>query len=219
MPSHPWLSPGPGPAPEAAVAAAIAHTAAAVRTTEIRLRISASLSVSPALHRRAPGGSLRFPRRQRRVDLPGQGGHLLRQLLVLTRQSRVRLEERLELVRLGLDRGKPLGAAALGLVVTLLRHLSELLVTGGLPRLRQQDQRRGVRRLGREPEVQENERLRIPVAHERDGVEDDPRRHDDRLAEDVLRCAEEARRFLGTTAESVLAEGAVLLVHARSVRT
>src|SRR5262249_4563050 len=73
-------------------------------------------------------------------------------------------------------------------------------------RLREQDQRRCVRRLRREREVEQDERVRIEVDEDRVAVEGDPGDDDDRLREDVPRCAEEAREALGVAAEPVVAE-------------
>jgi hypothetical protein len=89
------------------------------------------------------------------------------------------------------------------------------LVAVGLTRLGEQDQRRRVRGLGREREVQQDERARIPVGDDRDRVERDPEDDDDGLADDVLRCAEEPRRLLRAAPEGVAAERAVVLVAAR----
>jgi len=82
-------------------------------------------------------------------------------------------------------------------------QVAVLLVAVGLTRLREQDQRRRVRGLRREDEVQEDERFRVPVVDERDRVERDPQRDDDRLADDVARRPEEARSLLGDAFRSV----------------
>jgi hypothetical protein len=49
----------------------------------------------------------------------------------------------------------------------------------------------------------------IPVADERGCVQDDPQRNDNRLADDVLGCSEEARSLFRCAAKSVLSECAV----------
>jgi hypothetical protein len=76
------------------------------------------------------------------VDLARELGDLFRQLLVLTRQLRVRLEEPGQLVGLDLDRGHSLLGVAHLLLVVLLGALFDVLVAVGLARLREQDQRR-----------------------------------------------------------------------------
>src|SRR5207253_442751 len=131
-----------------------------------------------------------------------QTGDLLRDVLVLLRQLRVRLEQRHELVGLSLRRLFEGG-------VTLVDHLAVQLVPVGLARLREQDQRCGVRRLGREDEVQHDPGPRIPVVDPADRVQDDPGDDDERLADDVLRRAEEARELLGTSAELVATDRTV----------
>jgi hypothetical protein len=50
------------------------------------------------------------------------------------------------------------------------------------------------------------------VVADREAVQRDPDDHDERLPDDVLRRAEEARRALSTAPEGVLAEGAVMLL-------
>ena len=94
----------------------------------------------------------------------------------------------------------------------LLDCLAGEFVPLGLPSLGKQDQRRRVGRLRGEAEVEEDERLGVPVVHERDGVEHDPACNENRLADDVLRRAEEASSAFGRTAEGILTEGAVLLL-------
>jgi len=76
-----------------------------------------------------------------------------------------------------------------------------------------QDQWRGIGGLGREREVQKDVRITIEVREQRHGVKDNPGHDDDRLADDVLRRPEETRRLLRPTAERVLTERAVLLLH------
>jgi hypothetical protein len=94
--------------------------------------------------------------------------------------------------------------------VPLVDGRGPLLVAVGLARRREQDQRRRVGGLEREGEVEEDERVRIPLQADPDRVQDDPDDDDDRLADDVLGGAEEARRVLGVPAERVLSEGAVV---------
>src|SRR5207245_5168286 len=177
-----------------------------------RLRIFASRLASRRKYacraRKGPSGWLR----QRCVDLTGQRGHLLGELLVLSRQIRIGCEQLLELVRLGLQRRDPCGGVALHVIVPLLgRHRGDF-VPLGLPSLREEDQRRRVGGLRGEGEIQQDEWIRIPVGADRDGVERDPDDHDDRLPDDVLRRAEEASRLLSRTAKRILTEGAVLLL-------
>jgi hypothetical protein len=80
------------------------------------------------------------------------------------------------------------------------------LVAVGLPRLREQDQRRGVGGLGREREVQQDERVRVPAQRDRGRVDRDPRDDEDGLPEDVVRRPEETGEPLGACAESSGAE-------------
>jgi len=95
-----------------------------------------------------------------------------------------------------------------------------VLVAIGLPCLGEQDQRRRVGGLGRERKVEQDERVRIPLEGDRQRVERDPDQDDDRLAEDVLRRAEEARGLLGAAPEGVLAESAMMLGrHASRLRS
>jgi len=98
------------------------------------------------------------------------------------------LEQRDELVRLDLE-------CVLEPVVAFLDLLAVELVAVGLTGLGQEDERCGVRGLRREDQVQENERTGVEVVEERDRVEGDPECDDDRLADDVSRCAEEAAVF------------------------
>src|SRR6185295_16912604 len=94
--------------------------------------------------------------------------------------------------------------------LTVLRvRRREYLVALGLARLRQEDQRRRVRRLGREREVEEDERVRVEVDEDRIAVERDPGDDDDGLAEDVARSAEGTRQPLRPPAEPVVTEGGV----------
>ena len=72
-----------------------------------------------------------------------------------------------------------------------------------LPVLGEQDQRRGVGRLGREGQVEQDERVRIPVLDDADGVEDDPADHEHRLADQETPGAEEPRDPLGEPPERV----------------
>ena len=91
------------------------------------------------------------------ADLSGQRLDLLRQLHVLPRQVGVGGEELLELVRLALDRSLALLDPPHDCVAVLLRTAERDLVALGLAGLREENQRRGVRRLRREDEVEENE--------------------------------------------------------------
>ena len=75
------------------------------------------------------------------MDLPRELGDLLGQLLVLTRQLRVGLEEVGQLVRLHLDRGDPLLREAHLFVVVLIGPLFQVLIAISPVGLREQDQR------------------------------------------------------------------------------
>ena len=92
--------------------------------------------------------------------------------------------------------------------MALVDHVAVELVAIRLTRLREQDQRRGVRGLRREDQVEQDEGSGVPVPHERGRVQCDPERDDNRLPDDVPRRAEEARGLLGEPAESVVAERA-----------
>src|SRR5580704_1434478 len=72
-----------------------------------------------------------------------------------------------------------------------------------LPVLREQDQRRRVRGLGGEGEVEQDERIRVPVVEGGDRVEDDPADHQQRLAEQEPAGAEEPRDRLRKPPERV----------------
>ena len=106
------------------------------------------------------------------------------------------------------------------LLMVPLDHFVVSLVTVGLTCLREQDQRSGVRGLCREQQIQEDERHGIPVRNKRDGVQENPERNHQRLAEDVLRRPEEASDAFGDTTERVLTKRAVTIgrSHAASVR-
>jgi len=95
--------------------------------------------------------------------------------------------------------------------VPVLGVLGSHLVALGLTRLRQQDQRRGVCGLGGEREIEQDERIGVPVLDDRDRVEHDPEHDHDRLADDVLRRPEEARRVLRRPTERVGPERPVVL--------
>ena len=111
------------------------------------------------------------------MDLPRQRRDLLGQLLVLPGEVGVRLEQPLQLARRALDGSLVLGGVAGDLLTMRLDHLGGRLVAIRLPGLREQDQRCGVGGLGREGEVEQDERVRIPVADQRDRVERDPDDH------------------------------------------
>ena len=99
-------------------------------------------------------------------------------------------------------------------------HLGRVvLVPVGLARLGEQDERGRIGRLGREREVEEDERIRVPVGDDRERVERDPEDDRDRLPDDVLRRPEEPRRPLCPLAEPVGSERPVGLGgHAHSTR-
>ena len=69
------------------------------------------------------------------------------------------------------------------------------LVAIGLPRLRQQDQRCGVRGLQAEREIQEDERVEVEV-DQPDHVRQDPHADEDRLPDEEGRRPEETREAL-----------------------
>ena len=115
--------------------------------------------------------------------------------------------------------GDPLVGVALPFVVPILAFDCSDLVAVGLPRLREQDQRSSVGGLRREAEIQEDEWLGIPVVHERQRVERNPRRDDQGLPHDVLRRSKETCGAFGPPPERVLTEGAVLFLHDASVQS
>jgi hypothetical protein len=61
-------------------------------------------------------------------------------------------------------------------MVGLNRRIAKLVALG-LPRLGQEDQRGGVRRLRRERQVEKDEGVRIPAEAEGRGIEHDPHHH------------------------------------------
>jgi len=103
--------------------------------------------------------------------------------------------------------GGELAGEVLGVVLGPPRHLPVALDVGPvpvvLPVLGEQDQRRGVGRLGREGQVEQDERVRIPVLGRADGVEDDPGDHQYRLADYESPGAEEPRHPLREPPERV----------------
>ncbi len=109
-----------------------------------------------------------------------------------------------------------LAGQELGVGLGPRRHLPVALDVGPvpvvLPVLRQQDQRRGVGRLGREGQVEQDERVRIPVLDDADGVEDDPDDHEHGLADQESPGAEEPRHPLREPPERV---GVVAGAHLR----
>src|SRR6202034_23223 len=80
------------------------------------------------------------------------------------------------------------------------------LVAVGLPGLRQQNQWRGIGGLGREGEVEQNERIDVELGPA-GGVDPDPYCDDDRLRDQELRRAEEAGEILRFSPEPVVSEG------------
>jgi hypothetical protein len=68
------------------------------------------------------------------------------------------------------------------------------LVTVGLAVLGEQDQRRGVGGLGGEAQVEQDERIGIPVTNDPDDIEGDPDEHRQRLADQVAPGAQKARQ-------------------------
>jgi hypothetical protein len=76
-------------------------------------------------------------------------------------------------------------------------------VAVGLAVLGEQDQRGRVGRLGREDEVQEDERIRVPAQRDGRQVEDDPDHDDARLDRQVTAGPEVAGHRLGEAAERV----------------
>ena len=69
--------------------------------------------------------------------------------------------------------------------------------------LGQQDQRRGVRGLGGEGEVQQDERVRVPPEADGGDVDGDPHGHEDGLDDEEPAGAEEPGDALGEAAERV----------------
>ena len=81
--------------------------------------------------------------------------------------------------------------------------LDLLALTVGLAVLGQQDQRGGVRGLGREGEVEQDERVRVEAQRDRGDVEHDPDDDEDRLPDDVARGPEEPGQPLGQRPERI----------------
>jgi hypothetical protein len=96
------------------------------------------------------------------------------------------------------------------------RDLTVALDVGPVPVvlavLGQQDQRGGVGGLRREGQVEQDERVGVPVLDQPDRVQDDPADHDDGLAGQEAAGAEEPGDALGHPAEGV---GVVPVAHAR----
>jgi hypothetical protein len=89
------------------------------------------------------------------------------------------------------------------------------LVPVGLAGLREQDEGRGVRRLRRKGQVQQDEWIRVPLEADGKRVEDDPDDDYDCLANDVLGGTEEPGELLRGLPEAVDAErGTEVLVAA-----
>src|SRR4051794_31255341 len=84
-----------------------------------------------------------------------------------------------------------------------------MLVAVRLTGLREENQRSGVGGLRGEGEVQQDERVRVErLEQELAGVQRDPERDEDRLADDEPGRAEEARETLGGPPEGIAAKGA-----------
>ena len=118
------------------------------------------------------------------MQLRGQPGDLLGQPGVLRQQREVLLGEGAFAPQyLGLTGFEVALALDVGVVVLLDGGIAELVAVG-LAGLGEEDQRRRVGRLGREREVQQDERIRIPSEADRGGVDRDPQDDQDGLSDD-----------------------------------
>ncbi len=152
-----------------------------------------------------------------RLDTPGE-------LAVGAGQRGVLLQELAQLLRRPLELALMLLRSTGAVHTMLLDGVGGGLVAVGLPCLGEQDERSRVGGLQGEGEVEEDERVGIPVLDDRDGVEDDPDDDGDGLTDDVLGRAEESRCAFCVAAEGVAAERAgmafpVRLSHEREGRT
>ena len=134
----------------------------------------------------------------------------------LKRELRVRLEECTQLLGQLFDLVFPSQALLESLLPVLLELLCLNSITFRLPRLREQDQRRCVRRLGGERQIQQDERIRVPMADKRYRVQENPDNDCERLRDDVLRRPEEARGGLGGPSEAITPEWSVVIGHGRT---
>jgi hypothetical protein len=112
-------------------------------------------------------------------------------------------EQPLQLVGLDLERRLPMLHIFCDLFAVRLELVACGFVAVDLAGLRKQDQRCSIGRLGREREVEENERVGIPTKADCYRVEGDPGDDQRGLAKDVLRRAKEAGGRLGASAEGV----------------
>ncbi len=118
------------------------------------------------------------------LNAPGEPRHLLGQVGVLPEQVDVRPRQLFTVPRISLGVG---------------------LVAVGLTGLSEQDQRRRVRGLEAEREVEQDERIGV-VRRDAHRVDDDPDGDNDRLGDEECRGAEETGEVLGSLAESAAAE-------------
>ena len=148
-----------------------------------------------------------------RVDPFDQGSDGLGEFGVLLEQSFHAFGQRRVLLHHFDQHAGLLAHLRLPLLADLVEFLAMLgvgearhLVPVGLTGLRQQDQGRGIGGLGREGEVEQNERIDVELGPA-GGVDPDPQRDDERLRDQELRRAEETRKILRFSPEPVVSEG------------
>src|SRR6266852_6029592 len=132
---------------------------------------------------------------QAAVDIVGELLDPLAQLLREARELRVLAEQLEDLRRLLLRQFLSLEARLRERLAVLRVGIDECLVSIGLPRLGEQDERRRVGGLQAEGEVQEDEGIDVEAREPR-GVGGDPDRHHDRLPDEEGRRPEEAGEAL-----------------------
>jgi hypothetical protein len=144
------------------------------------------------------------------VELAGQPRDLLGQLGVLREHLEVLLAHRsLARAYLCLARFEILLALNLGGVVLLQGAVADL-VPFGLAGGGEQDQWGGVGGLRGERQVEQDERVRVPLKPERGRVRRDPQTDQDRLPDNEPRGAKEAREALSSYAEAIVAERSMM---------
>jgi hypothetical protein len=160
--------------------------------------------------------SRRHPRMdlaRHRVDPFDQGSDGLGEVGVLLKQGLHALGQRRVLLHHFEQHARLLAHLRLPLLTDLVEFLAVLgvgearhLVPVGLTGLRQQDQGRGIGRLGREGEVEQNERIKVELGPA-GGIDPDPQRDDQRLGDQEGRRPEEAREIFRFSPEPVVSEG------------
>ncbi len=139
------------------------------------------------------------------VNFGGQVGDFLAQVLGQFGQLRVLLHQLQELGRLLRGQREPLRILHVERLAMERIGLRMGLVAVRLPRLRQQDQRRGVRGLQAEREIEQDERIEVEFP-DADQVQADPDRDDDRLRDEEKRRAEKPGERLRLEGKPIVPE-------------